>query len=295
MTRTWTNGSGLPLSGPNLNGIEADLAIRPPVWQPATAYQLNQVVVSPNNDVVKALAAHTSGTTFNPSNWSLSGTFVQTAAKGAANGVAGLDGSARVPVAQMPTSYVPKWQPTTVYAAGDQVVSPNNDVVTANTAHTSGASFTAANWTLASVKAGGKMWRQLVTTNSGYVGGLTVMNNIPSFTFKAGRKYRIIWDSDALGDTTNTGCAASIQSASTADAGSAVTGLTMLAIRDAYCFTAAYSFELHVEAIIEPTADTTLQIKFLLQRDTPSGTGTFAVQGSRSPTHYAIYDEGAQF
>lgn len=39
-----------------------------------------------------------------------------------------------------------RWTPSTFYAAGTAVLSPAGDVVTANAAHTSGASFTAANW-----------------------------------------------------------------------------------------------------------------------------------------------------
>jgi len=41
---------------------------------------------------------------------------------------------------------VPRWAPTTVYTLGQQVVSPNNDVVSAIAAHTSGAGFAPANW-----------------------------------------------------------------------------------------------------------------------------------------------------
>ena len=46
-----------------------------PRWAPATAYTLGQQVVSPNNDVVSAIAAHTSGSTFTPANWALSSTY----------------------------------------------------------------------------------------------------------------------------------------------------------------------------------------------------------------------------
>ena len=48
---------------------------------------------------------------------------------------------------------LPLWAPTTVYALGAQVVSPGNDVVSAVAAHTSGATYTAANWTLSSTYA----------------------------------------------------------------------------------------------------------------------------------------------
>jgi len=77
--------------------------------------------------------------------------------RGGANGVAPLDGASLLPEANVPTrltetvqnaTFAAKWQPLTVYAAGFPVLSPNNDLVTAKTAHTSGASFTAANWDL---------------------------------------------------------------------------------------------------------------------------------------------------
>jgi hypothetical protein len=53
-----------------------------------------------------------------------------------------------VPVAQIPGAAELLWQPLTSYAAGAQVVSPNNDVVSALAAHTSGATYTPANWAL---------------------------------------------------------------------------------------------------------------------------------------------------
>ena len=46
-----------------------------------------------------------------------------------------------------------KWAPLTVYTLGQQVLSPNNDVVSATAAHTSGATYTPANWTLSSTYA----------------------------------------------------------------------------------------------------------------------------------------------
>jgi len=44
-------------------------------WAPLTVYALGQQILSPNNDVVSATAAHTSGATYNPANWTLSSTF----------------------------------------------------------------------------------------------------------------------------------------------------------------------------------------------------------------------------
>lgn len=73
--------------------------------------------------------------------------------KGAASGVATLDAAGRVPVAQIPGAAELLWQPLTSYAAGAQVVSPNNDVVSALAAHTSGATYTPANWALSATYA----------------------------------------------------------------------------------------------------------------------------------------------
>ncbi len=85
---------------------------------------------------------------------------------GQANGVASLDGNAKLPTAQIPdlsstyltpaagtAAFVPRWQPNTAYTLGQQVVSPNNDVVSAITAHTSGTTFTPVNWQLSTTYA----------------------------------------------------------------------------------------------------------------------------------------------
>lgn len=50
-----------------------------PRWAPTTTYTLGQQVVSPNNDVVSALAGFTSGASYVPSNWAVSSTFARLA------------------------------------------------------------------------------------------------------------------------------------------------------------------------------------------------------------------------
>jgi hypothetical protein len=45
-------------------------------------------------------------------------------------------------------TFVPKWKATTAYTAGDKVVNPSGDVVSAISTFTSGASYNAANWAL---------------------------------------------------------------------------------------------------------------------------------------------------
>jgi lysophospholipase L1-like esterase len=48
--------------------------------------------------------------------------------------------------AALSATFVPKWKPTTAYLAGDKVLNPTGDVVSAIANFTSGASFNAANW-----------------------------------------------------------------------------------------------------------------------------------------------------
>lgn len=42
--------------------------------------------------------------------------------------------------------YIPAWKTATAYTAGQSVIAPNGDVVSAKVAFTSGASYAAANW-----------------------------------------------------------------------------------------------------------------------------------------------------
>ena|GEM_PF-3571892 len=47
-----------------------------PRWAPTTTYTLGQQVVSPNNDVVSAIAGFTSGASYVPADWAVSSTYV---------------------------------------------------------------------------------------------------------------------------------------------------------------------------------------------------------------------------
>ena len=55
-------------------------------------------------------------------------------------------------IAASQPAYAPKWTPNTAYVRGQQVISPNNDVVSANVAQTSSSAYTTdiAKWTLSS-------------------------------------------------------------------------------------------------------------------------------------------------
>lgn len=57
-----------------------------------------------------------------------------------------------VPFGATLPAYVCRWTPATAYARGQQVISPNNDVVSANVTHTSSAAFATdtAKWTISS-------------------------------------------------------------------------------------------------------------------------------------------------
>jgi lysophospholipase L1-like esterase len=50
-------------------------ALYAPKWRASTAYTAGQQVISPNGDVVAAIATFTSASTYNPANWTLSTTF----------------------------------------------------------------------------------------------------------------------------------------------------------------------------------------------------------------------------
>jgi chitodextrinase len=50
-------------------------------------------------------------------------------------------------------AFVPKWEATTAYLAGDKVLSPGGDVVSAKADFTSGASYSSANWDISTTYA----------------------------------------------------------------------------------------------------------------------------------------------
>jgi polygalacturonase len=59
---------------------------------------------------------------------------------------AAVNNGASATKAALNATFVPKWKAATAYLAGDKVVSPAGDVVSAKVDFTSGASFSAANW-----------------------------------------------------------------------------------------------------------------------------------------------------
>lgn len=141
----------------------------------------------------------------------------------------------------------------------------------------------------------GLLQKTQVATSTGAISALAVVNNIATYTFKAGRKYRIVWDSDWYGASANTSGAFSVATCSTADAAALTTGLTTIGLRNAQAPVANVTAPFLVTGYLEPVADTTVQLKFCAAID-GSGT-TLIVQGNRTgaPSQYRIYDDGAQF
>lgn len=69
MARVWSDNTGIPINAANLNGMEADIASKMPKWQANTVYALGALVVNPSGEIVKAIAAFTSGATYDAVNW----------------------------------------------------------------------------------------------------------------------------------------------------------------------------------------------------------------------------------
>lgn len=152
-------------------------------------------------------------------------------------------------------------------------------------------------WVIAQAEkyAKGRSLKTLVTADSGAVGSLAVINNIPTFTFKAGREYAVVWDFEYYGSTTNGFFEFSIQTCATTDSGSLTTGLTSLIRRINNVQQGGSSFKqsLRVEAPVTYGSDTTLQIKFLAELNANSGT-VVVIGNAGTPALYLIGDEGDQ-
>jgi hypothetical protein len=119
------------------------------------------------------------------------------------------------PIAATTTAFVSKWGPAMAFVRGDQVVSPNNDVVSANVAHTSSAAFAndAEKWTLSSTYARQEVLVNVlaagvkgdgVTDDTAAINAVITANPGKVLLFPAGRIYQISQaaDSDAGGGIT---------------------------------------------------------------------------------------------
>jgi hypothetical protein len=72
--------------------------------------------------------------------------------------------------AELKAAFVPRWAANTAYAAGDPVLNPSGQVVTANAAFTSGATYDPTKWT-ATATGGGVTPQQA----AGFAAGLALV------------------------------------------------------------------------------------------------------------------------
>jgi hypothetical protein len=70
--------------------------------------------------------------------------------------------------AELRAAFVPKWKASTAYAQGDPVVNPSGQLVTANAAFTSGATYDATKWTVTAGGGGGSV-SDATTTAKGVI------------------------------------------------------------------------------------------------------------------------------
>jgi hypothetical protein len=118
-----------------------------------------------------------------------------------------------------------------------------------------------------------------------------VFDALASFTFKAGRKYRIRWEFTYSMSALSNVFYFKIQSCNPADADNVTTGLTQLSARPAIVVAAGSPEFFGFEAYYKPVADTTVKIKFTVERSVGGGTLSIAAD----PAYMYIEDIGAQF
>ncbi|WP_427130300.1 hypothetical protein [Pseudarthrobacter sp. S9] len=143
-------------------------------WAPNTPYAAGQQVIAPNGDPVSAISTFTSGASYSATNWNpsvqdtrltavetkntaqdgrltiLESTTVPQAltdAKTYTDGQVATDRGRLTTVEGVAGNAAPYWKASTAYTAGQRVVAPNGDVVSAIANFTSGASYSATNWT----------------------------------------------------------------------------------------------------------------------------------------------------
>lgn len=141
-------------------------------------------------------------------------------------------------------------------------------------------------------KAKGLVYMHESSSNSGpHTDG--IVSNIASFTFKGGRKYRIVWDaSHILGDST-TFFYMNINTCLVTDSPTIITGLTGLGGRTIHRQNTTGHYTGPITAYFNPGSDTTVQVKFRATR--VGGAATMTVVGnSGEKAVYAIYDDGDQ-
>lgn len=138
----------------------------------------------------------------------------------------------------------------------------------------------------------GLVWQDVVSTVAGSTAN-AVINSTPSFTFKANRRYRIVWDASYYQTPMTDQHIWSINSAPVGDAAGSLSNLTVLNSR-AKGALGANGFTQNngtVSASVMFTSNTTVQLKFRVQRTV--GTGSLTIVGApHEQAYYSIYDDG---
>lgn len=130
-----------------------------------------------------------------------------------------------------------------------------------------------------------------VTVASGAITAATIINNIPSFTFKANRWYTIEWDAGIYGSVGDQYPQLAIATCAVTDAASLTTGLTVLMNRTTNLRVAGSGEAFRVTRKVKYAVDTTVQVKF--QGMVAAGGGNFIFSGAaQNPIQYSITDQG---
>jgi hypothetical protein len=145
----------------------------------------------------------------------------------------------------------------------------------------------------------GLVYKDLVPTTSGSVVS-AVVNNIPTFTFKANRNYRLVWDFSyyATGNADSL-FYCSIGRAAVGALASSLSGITVIDGRTRAVNTDPWSLQSTqytgaISVLYNPgAADVTTQIKFLAQR-VLGDDGIIIVGNSNERAQYLIFDDGMQ-
>jgi hypothetical protein len=121
-----------------------------------------------------------------------------------------------------------------------------------------------------------------------------VIDYIPPFDFKGGRKYDIIWDFSYRVSIVDTLMYFTVSTAAITEANLGTTGLTVISGRTkgAHIADAAMSMGV-VIARFAPTVDVSHVIKFRMQRVLGTGQAVISANAGE-PSTYVIIDQGAQ-
>lgn len=143
----------------------------------------------------------------------------------------------------------------------------------------------------------GLLWQKHIATSSGAVLD-AIIDNVPTFTFKANRKYRIIWDfSYLMSGNSDSLYYISINLAPVADAAASLANCTPLEGRTKFVQIFAGSSTGHTGPIVayhlEGGVDRTTQLKFRVQRVFGDDSITIVGNANERPV-YSIYDDGDQ-